>query len=64
MYTDDDKPEIKLPKQIDVKATKPQHKHGQGRTWKCPIQQMDPCWIHVSSYDVIFKLVLELWGHK
>ena len=26
-----------MPKQIDVKPTKPQHKHGQGRTRKCPI---------------------------
>ena len=28
------------------------------------IQQMDPCWFHICSYDVIFKLVLELWRHK
>ena len=26
-----------MPKQIDVKVTKPQNKHGQGRTRKCPI---------------------------
>ena len=26
-----------MPKQIDVKVTKPQNKHEQGRTWKCPI---------------------------
>ena len=25
---------------------------------------MDPCWFHVCSYDVIFKLVLQLWHHK
>ena len=37
VYTDDDKPEMKMPKQIDVKVTKPQNKHGHGRTWKCPI---------------------------
>ena len=37
MYTDDDKPEMTMSKQIDVKATKPQNKHRQGRTWKCPI---------------------------
>ena len=28
-----------MPKQIDVKAAKPQNKHGQGRTRKCPIKQ-------------------------
>ena len=39
MYTDDDKPEMTMPKQIDVKATKPQYKHGQGRTQKCPITE-------------------------
>ena len=37
IYTDDDKPEMTMPKQIDVKVTKPQNKHGQGRTRKCPI---------------------------
>ena len=37
MYSDDDKPEMTMPEQIDVKATKPQNKHGQGRTRKCPI---------------------------
>ena len=37
MYTDDDKPEMTMPKQIDVKATKPQNKHGQGGTRQCPI---------------------------
>ena len=37
MYTDDDKPEMTMPKQIDVKATKPQNKPGQGGTRKCPI---------------------------
>ena len=26
-------------------------------------QQMDPSWFHVCSYDVIFKLALELWRH-
>ena len=26
-----------MPKQIDVKVTNPQYKHGQGRTRKCPI---------------------------
>ena len=25
---------------------------------------MDPCWYHGCGYDVIFKLVLELWSHK
>ena len=28
---------LTLPKQIDVKATKPQNKHGQERPRKCPI---------------------------
>ena len=32
VYTDDDKPELTIPKQIDVKVTKPQNKHGQGKT--------------------------------
>ena len=32
VYTDDDKPEMTMPKQIDVKVTKPQNKHGNGRT--------------------------------
>ena len=41
MYTDDDKPEMSIPKQIDVKATKPQNKHRQGRTRKCPILTED-----------------------
>ena len=27
-----------MPKQIDVKVTEPQNKHGHGRTRKCPIQ--------------------------
>ena len=26
-----------MPKQIDVKVTKTQNKHGQGRTRKCPV---------------------------
>ena len=26
-----------MPKQIDIKVTKPQNKHGQGRTRKCPV---------------------------
>ena len=29
-----------MPKQIDVKVTKPQNKHGQGRTRKCPIMNI------------------------
>ena len=37
VYTDNDKPEMTMPKQIDAKVTKPQRKHGQGRTRKCPI---------------------------
>ena len=37
VYTDDDKPEMTMPKQIDVKVTKPQNKNGHGRTRKCPI---------------------------
>ena len=36
-YTDDDKSEITMPKQIDVKVTKPQNKHGHGTTRKCPL---------------------------
>ena len=40
MYTDDDKPEMTMPKQIDVKATKPQNKHGQGKTRKYPISEI------------------------
>ena len=36
MYTDDDKQEMTMPKQIDVKVTKPKHKHRQGRTRKRP----------------------------
>ena len=36
-----------MPKQIDVKVTKPQNKHGQGRTRKCPI---------LSSFDRILRL--------
>ena len=36
--TDDDKPEMKMPKQIDVKVTKPQNKDGNGRTRKWPIK--------------------------
>ena len=27
-----------MPKQIDVKVTKPQNKHGHGRTRKCPFE--------------------------
>ena len=27
-----------MPKQIDVKVTKPQNKHGQGKTQKRPIE--------------------------
>ena len=30
-----------MPKQIDVKVTKPQNKHGQGRTRKCPIERVN-----------------------
>ena len=26
-----------MPKQIDIKVTKPQNKHGHGRIRKCPI---------------------------
>ena len=37
VYSDDDKPEMAMPKQIDVKVTKPQNKNGHGRTRKCPI---------------------------
>ena len=37
VYTDDDKPEMTMPKRIDVKVTKPQNKNGHGRTRKCPI---------------------------
>ena len=37
VYTDDDKPEMTMPKQIDVKVTKRQNKHGHGSTGKCPI---------------------------
>ena len=37
VYTDDDKPEMTMLKQIDFKVTKPQNKHGHGRTRKCPI---------------------------
>ena len=37
VYTDDDKQEITMPKQIDVKMTKRQKKHGHERTWICPI---------------------------
>ena len=29
VYTDDDKPEMTMSKQIDVKVIKPQNKHGQ-----------------------------------
>ena len=38
VYTDDDKLEMTMPKQIDVKVTKPQNKHGNGRTRKWPIK--------------------------
>ena len=27
-----------MPKQIDIKVTKPQNKHGQEKTGKCPIK--------------------------
>ena len=37
VYTGNNKPEMTMPKQIDVKATKPQNKHGHGRTRQCPI---------------------------
>ena len=37
VYTDDDKPEMTMPKQIDVRVTKPQNKHGHGRNRKCSI---------------------------
>ena len=32
-----------MPKQIDVKVTKPQNKRGQGRTRKCPIVVLCTC---------------------
>ena len=35
VYNDDNKPEMTMPKQIDVKVTKPQNKHGHGTTRKC-----------------------------
>ena len=34
VYTDNDKPEMTMPKQIDVKVTKLQNKHGHGATRK------------------------------
>ena len=39
VYTNDDKPEMEMPKQIDLKMTKLQNKHGHGRTRKCLIEQ-------------------------
>ena len=27
------------------------------KTKRLIIQQMDPCWLHIRSYDVIFKMV-------
>ena len=38
VYTDDDKPEMTMPLQIDVKVTNPQNNHGHGRTRKCPFK--------------------------
>ena len=29
-----------MPKQIDVKVSKPQNKHGHRRTLKCPIENL------------------------
>ena len=40
MNTVNDKLEITMPKQIDVKVTKPQNKHGHGRTRKCHIENL------------------------
>ena len=37
VFTADDKPEMTMPKQINVKVTKQQNKHGHGSTRKCPI---------------------------
>ena len=37
VYTYDDKPEMTMPKQIYVKMTKSQNKHGHGRIRKCSI---------------------------
>ena len=43
VYTDEDKPEMTMPKQIDVKVTNPQNKHGQGKTRKFPIGSDEYC---------------------
>ena len=51
MYTDDDKPEMTMPKQIDVKVTKPQNKnlYGQGKTRKCPTEKIK---IEGNNYEI------------
>ena len=58
-------------KEILRKELKPWTRKLALSKWKCLsmsqrvlIQQMDSCWFHVCTYDVIFKQVLELWRHK